>query len=66
MKFGIDGGGGFLKFCLSVQSVDKLNCGSDIPLRQSYNEGVRAKKFKDAGVKKVIFTWVCAMYTRKL
>ena len=53
MKFGIDGGGGFLKVCLSVQSVDKLNCESDIPFHQSYNQGVAAKKFKDSGVKKL-------------
>lgn len=53
LKFGIDGGGGFLKVCLSVQSIDKSNCESEIPLRQSYNQGVAAKKFKDSGVKKL-------------
>jgi hypothetical protein len=53
LKFGIDGGGGFLKICLSVQSTDKSIYESDIPLRQSYNQGVAAKKFKDSGVKKL-------------
>ena len=44
IKVGIDGGGGFLKFCLGVFDMDNLVSGLQTGL---------AKKFKDSGVKKV-------------
>ena len=45
MRVGIDGGGGFLKICLSL---------FDLSLLASNTEKGFAKKFKDSGVKKVI------------
>lgn len=56
LKFGIDGGGGFLKVCLSVQTPDPVVRD----LRQKYVEGVAAKKFKDSGVKKLFILAVVA------
>lgn len=44
-KFGIDGGGGFLKICLSIQS---LTLSTEVPDKPP------GKKFKDTGVKKLI------------
>lgn len=46
LKFGVDGGGKFLKFCLSVQSKDSFE----------FHEGdadKRSSAFKDSGVKKL-------------
>lgn len=52
LKFGIDGGGGFLKVCLSVQSV---NLEEDVQKkRQKYGDGIAANKFKDSGVNKLL------------
>ena len=56
LKFGTDGGGGFLKICLSVLSNrDELNSNSsNKKSRQIYKDGISANKFKDSGVKKLI------------
>jgi hypothetical protein len=51
LKFGIDGGGGFLKICLSIQSTN--NNEKSGSCRQKYEEGIAAKRFKDTGVKKI-------------
>lgn len=51
LKFGIDGGGGFLNVCLTIQPVDEDDKENR---RQSYGEGVAAKKFKYSGVKKLL------------
>ncbi|CAH0555135.1 unnamed protein product [Brassicogethes aeneus] len=52
LKFGIDGGGGFLKICLSIQSTveneDSRKC------KQKFEDGICAKRFKDSGVNKLI------------
>lgn len=55
LKFGIDGGGGFLKITLSLQNVIQR---SNRTLRQKYNDGIASKKFSDAGVKKLILVGV--------
>lgn len=44
IKIGIDGGGGFLKFCMSIFDIDNL---------VSINKTGLSKKIKDSGVKKV-------------
>lgn len=49
-KLGIDGGGGFLKICLSVQTSSNESNNSK---RSTYDEGIAAKRFKDSGVKKL-------------
>lgn len=51
LKLGIDGGGGFLKICLSVQS--KNNTETQETNRSTFAEGVAAKKFQDSSVKKL-------------
>lgn len=51
-KIGLDGGGGFLKLCLSIQSADNdpvVRRSS----RQKYSDGVASKRFRDSGVKKL-------------
>jgi hypothetical protein len=51
LKFGIDGGGGFLKLNLSIQStVDQSIKSSN---RQRYKDGVAFKTFRDTGVKRL-------------
>lgn len=50
LKLGIDGGGGFLKICLLIQTQTNEIKQSK---RSTYNEGISAKKFKDSGVKKL-------------
>lgn len=50
LKFGIDGGGGFLKITLSIQDMEQ---GTESSSRQRYVDGVAAKRFKDSGVKKI-------------
>lgn len=51
LKIGIDGGGGFLKKCLSVQSNElQFECSGK---RAKYDEGIAARKFKDSGVKRL-------------
>lgn len=55
LKIGLDGGGGFLKICLSIQS--RFEGADNNPhfkgARQHYHDGVHANKFKDTGVKKL-------------
>ena len=49
---GIDGGGGFLKFCLTIKALDK----DDIPIlckRRKFEDGICNDKFRDTGVKKL-------------
>lgn len=55
LKFGIDGGGGFLKITLSIQDMQR---DTDDTRRQRYAEGVAAKEFKDSGVKKLFLIGV--------
>lgn len=52
IKLGIDGGGGFLKFCLSFNKIDNSSCLSEV--------------YKDAGVKKNYNHWNWSGNTRKL
>ncbi|CAH0389702.1 unnamed protein product [Bemisia tabaci] len=52
LKIGIDGGQGFLKVCLSVQSPGK-NSVDVTSVRQTYEQEVLAKQFLDSGVKKI-------------
>lgn len=55
LKFGIDGGGGFLKVCVSIQCFEhELDSAQRNIKRQRYQEGLSAKKFKDSGVKKIL------------
>lgn len=61
LQFGIDGGGGSLKICMSIQSTeDELEYVSEDEFelnrkkRQKYDNGVAANVFKDSGVKKLI------------
>lgn len=55
LKFGIDGGRGFLKVCLSIQ--DKSNLFQEAEQKkykkQTFLDGAFVKKFKDTGVKKL-------------
>lgn len=51
-KIRVDSGGGFLK--ITTLSVQNTLEDSDKRGRQSYSDGVAAKSFKDAGVKKLI------------
>ena len=51
LKFGVDGGGGFLKITLSLQNLTK-DANND-KHRQFYRDGIAAKRFKDSGVKKI-------------
>lgn len=55
LKFGMDGGGGSLKVSLSIQSIDDDNGDSamDQSKRQTYEDGVASKRFRDSGVKKL-------------
>lgn len=46
LKFGVDGGGKFLKFCLSIQSKDVLEFDQTDQKQKSF-------AFKDSGVKKL-------------
>lgn len=52
LKVGIDGGGGFLKVCLSIQALQDKTDQKESK-RQKYDDGVCAKTFKDSGVKKL-------------
>lgn len=52
LKFGIDGGGGFLKITLSVQDT-QTGGDNDSQRRQRYHDGLSSKLFKDSGVKKL-------------
>lgn len=53
LKFGIDGGGGSLKICMSIQS-DESELEPSPKKRQKYSEEVASKSFQDSGVKKLI------------
>lgn len=50
LKFGTDGGGGFLKITLSIQNLNEAAKGTQ---RQFYRDGIAAKRFKDSGVKQL-------------
>lgn len=52
LKFGIDGGGGSLKFCLLIQSTE--HDPTSETKRQKYKDGIAAKTFLDTGVKKLL------------
>lgn len=54
LKFGIDGGGGFLKICLSIQSVGLEEEEEVQKKRQKYEDGIAAKRFKESGVNKLL------------
>lgn len=55
LKIGIDGGGGFLKICVSILSEQSESDTSNSQNnRKKYIEGVAAKKFKESGVKKLL------------
>ena len=47
LKFGIDGGGKFLKVCLSVMSTE--NCAQIDKKRQKYNDETATNSFRDTG-----------------
>ena len=51
LKLGIDGGGGFLKVCLNIVSLDEKTTTSK---RARYSDGVASKLFKSTSVKKLI------------
>ncbi|KAJ8679232.1 hypothetical protein QAD02_015019 [Eretmocerus hayati] len=57
-KIGLDGGGGFMKICASLQSLDEdcttLAQPSRKRKRQTYEEGIAAQDFRDSGVKKLL------------
>lgn len=54
LKIGVDGGGGFLKICLSIQCVGHDDSQQHTErVRQKYDDGPAAKKFRDNGVKKL-------------
>lgn len=62
LKFGIDGGGGSLKICLSLQSIYE----DSIPnkSRRKYEDDVPTKDFRDSGVKK-LFILALAVNTQE-
>ncbi|CAH0547000.1 unnamed protein product [Brassicogethes aeneus] len=57
LKFGIDGGGGFLKICLSVQKTNAIDGPKH---RFSYKDSNATTKFKDSGVKKLFLLGIIA------
>ena len=65
LKFGIDGGGGFLKVCLSIQHIGTEEVSVEGKnKRRKLQEGIANKKFKDSGVKK-IFILALAPYAQE-
>lgn len=53
-KIGIDGGGGFLKICLSIQSsMHTANNDNIIIKRRKFKDGIGQNSFKETGVKKL-------------
>lgn len=64
LKFGIDSGGGFMKFCLSIQTIDFEVQEKGITPRQKYTDGVAAKKFKDSGVNKIFLIGINYIYNK--
>lgn len=54
LKFGIDGAGGFLKLCLSIQSIDDDDDNSLIDSgRRKYKDVAISTEFQDSKVKKL-------------
>ena len=54
-KIGIDGGGGFLKVCLNVQTFQNIEEGPEKKQSTfSYTEGAFAKEFKNSSVNKLM------------
>lgn len=51
LKFGVDGGGGSLKICLSIQSTN--NDYVTDSKRRKYTDNIVSKQFRDSGVKKL-------------
>ena len=51
-KLGIDGGGGYLKFCLNVINSEELFI-QNVKCRDTYSCGVAAKTMKSTGVNKL-------------
>lgn len=55
LKFTIDGGGGFLKICLSIQ-VASTEFESEVikHSRKRLRDGIESKKFSDSGINKIL------------
>lgn len=53
LKFGVDGGGGFLKVCLSIQTIEGDDNESIDGSRLKYKDGAASERFLDSGVKKL-------------
>ncbi|KAJ6646662.1 Helicase required for RNAi-mediated heterochromatin assembly 1, partial [Pseudolycoriella hygida] len=53
LKIGIDSGGGSLKVSLSIQSTEEDELAMDRSKRQSYDDSIASKRFRDSGVKKL-------------
>ncbi|KAJ6637216.1 Protein doublesex [Pseudolycoriella hygida] len=53
IKIGIDGGGNFLKLCVTIQSSTNDDDDEAVK-RHKYKDGVLSKKFLDSGVKKLL------------
>lgn len=56
IKFGIDGGGGFLKFCMLVQLIN--NILNDEIKQEFKKKKVYEKKLSDSGVKKLFIVFI--------
>ena len=54
VKIGIDGGGSFLKFCLSLEQIDGDNSTPINFKKWSYRSVCSSKNFKNLGVSKII------------
>ena len=54
VKIGIDGGGEFLKVCLSILAASQ-NSKAEKGKTFSYTDGLREESYKDGGVEKLIF-----------
>ena len=52
VKVSLNGGGGFLKICLSV--MENTHNGSVPCVRSRYSEGIAAHALKDTGVKRIM------------
>ncbi|CAH0560520.1 unnamed protein product [Brassicogethes aeneus] len=60
IKLGLDGGGGFLKLCVSLNLINNETVDESYyegtkakSRRQNFKDGIVAKKFKETGVKKL-------------
>ncbi|KAJ8666312.1 hypothetical protein QAD02_007974 [Eretmocerus hayati] len=61
IKIAIDGGGGFLKICLTILSDQIVDATySELGSRQKYDDGVAAKKFREGGVEKLFIIGLVA------